>query len=392
MKIFKLKDVVPELPDLIFRRRLKFKFERIPFEVEGLAPKKIGNFFLAGLNQYLLPSKPLGHPVIAQVEPANFCNLSCPLCLTTSETAARPAGLLSFEKFKEFIDDLGDYLLLIVLWNWGEPFLNPDLFKMIAYAKSRKIVVHSSTNGQVRFDGASAGELVESGLDSLVFGIDGATPETYVRYRKGGNFERVLENVKTIVRTKERRGSLTPRLTLRFVAMRQNEQELPLAYRLAQELGVDFFAVKTVDMPPALGKNLDSVFAPGTQEYQRYEYEEGSFRRNSRPFTCMRPWKRITLDALGEVIPCEFDYKNVHTFGGLKNGKTALSIWKGSQAGKFRKRFNKGNNNFYLCENCTYKNRVAEDCTIALVQLKGTEGAPDAHGNYHEQAKSSRKS
>jgi MoaA/NifB/PqqE/SkfB family radical SAM enzyme len=186
---------------------------------------------------------------------------------------------------------LGDYLLLIVLWNWGEPFLNPDLFKMIAYAKSRKIVVHSSTNGQVRFDGASAGELVESGLDSLVFGIDGATPETYVQYRKGGNLERVLENVKTIVRAKERRGSLVPRLTLRFVAMRQNEQELPLAYRLAQELGVDFFAVKTVDMPAALGKNLDSVFAPGTHEYQRYEYEEGSFRRNPKPFTCMRPWK-----------------------------------------------------------------------------------------------------
>jgi radical SAM protein with 4Fe4S-binding SPASM domain len=98
------------------------------------------------------------------------------------------------------------------------------------------------------------------------------------------------------------------------------------------------------------------------------------------------------LDALGEIIPCEYDYRNGHAFGGLKNGKTALSIWKGSQAREFRKGFNKGDNSFYLCKNCTYKNRVAEDCTIALVQLKGVEGASDGHGHFYEQAKSSRKS
>jgi radical SAM protein with 4Fe4S-binding SPASM domain len=392
MKIFNFKDIAPELPGLIFRRRLKFKFERIPFEVEGLAPKKVANFFLAGLNQYLLPAKPLGRPVIAQVEPANFCNLSCPLCLTTSETGARPAGRLSLEKFQQFVDDLGDYLLLLVLWNWGEPFLNPDLPKMISYAKSKKIVVHSSTNGQVKFDGAGAGDLVESGLDSLVFGTDGATPETYTKYRKGGNLERVLENIRILVREKERRGSLNPRLTLRFVAMRQNEEELPLAYRLAQELGVDYFAVKSVDMPPVLGRNLDSSFAPGTPAYQRYEYDGESFRRKKRPFTCMRPWKRITMDALGEIIPCEYDYKNIHTFGNLTNGQTALSAWKGSRARKFRKGFHRGNNSYYLCQNCTYRDRVAEDCTIALIPLKGAQGTPEARSDFYEQAELSRKS
>jgi MoaA/NifB/PqqE/SkfB family radical SAM enzyme len=390
VKIFDLRVIVPELPGLILRRRLKFKFERIPFEVEGLAPKKIANFFLAGLNQYLLPARPLGRPVIAQVEPANFCNLSCPLCLTTSETGARSASRLPLEKFRELIDDLGDYLLLLVLWNWGEPFLNPDLLKMISYAKSKKIVVHSSTNGQVRLDEARAGELIESGLDSLVFGIDGATSETYVQYRKGGDLERVLENIRVLVREKERRGSRNPRLTLRFVAMRQNENEMPLAYRLAQELGVDYFAVKSVDMPPALGENLDGLFAPGTPAYQRYEYEGPNFRRKKRTFSCMRPWKRITMDALGEVIPCEYDYKNVHTFGSLNNGKTALSIWKGGRAGQFRKGFNRGNNSYYLCQNCTYKNRVAEDCTIALVPLKRTPGIPGIRGGFYEQAKLSR--
>lgn len=391
MKLFKPREILPQLPSLIVNRRLKFKFERIPFEADGLAPKKIANFFLAGLNQYLLPSTPLGHPVVAQVEPANFCNLSCPLCLTTSETGARPAGVLPLELFREFIDDVGDYLLLIVLWNWGEPFLNPNLLEMIAYAKSRNILIHSSTNGQVRFNDGLARGLVESGLDSLIFGIDGTTQESYSRYRRGGQLEVVHENIKTLIRAKKRTRSRTPRLTLRFVAMRQNEGELDAAYQMARELGVDSFAVKTVDMPPALGRNLDRLFAPGDQAYQRYAYDDDGFRRKSLPFTCMRPWKRITLDALGEIIPCEYDYRNGHSFGNLKSGRRAVSAWKGRTAREFRKNFNRGHNDYYLCRKCTYKNRVAEDCTVALVELSGQDGTPGRAKLYYEQAKSSRR-
>jgi radical SAM protein with 4Fe4S-binding SPASM domain len=391
MKLFKLREIIPQLPGLLVERRFRFKFERIPFEVDGLGPKKIANFFWAGLNQYLLPSKPLGYPVVAQVEPANFCNLSCPLCLTVSETGARPAALLPLERFQKLIDELGDYLLLIVLWNWGEPFLNPDLLEMISYAKSRKIVLHSSTNGQVRFDDGLAAKVVESGLDSLVFGIDGATQETYARYRKGGRLDVVQENIKTLVRAKKKLGSGTPRVTLRFVAMRQNEGELDQAYRMARELGVDSFAVKTVDMPPALGRNLDRLFAPGNQVLQRYAYEEEGFRRKRLPFICMRPWKRMTLDALGEIIPCEYDYRNGHSFGSLMSGRPALSLWKGRKAVEFRRLFNKGHNDYYLCRNCTYKDRVAEDCTVALVDLDKKKGVPAGVGLYYEQAKSSRK-
>jgi radical SAM protein with 4Fe4S-binding SPASM domain len=373
MKLFKFRYILPQIPNLLLRRRLKFKFEKIPFEVKDLPLKKIWNFFQAGCNQFILPSKPFGHPVVGQVEPANFCNLSCPLCLTTSENGSRPESVLSYEKFKDFIAENGDYLLLIVLWNWGEPFLNPALLKMISYAKSKNIVLHSSTNGNVKFSDDSADLLVDSGLDSLVFGIDGATDETYRQYRRGGSLPLVLENIRTVVRAKKKRASATPFLTLRFVVMHQNEKEWPSALRLAEELGVDYFALKTVDMPPALGKNLDSYFAPDHRQYQRYEYETGSFDRKKKPFVCMRPWKRITLDALGEVIPCEYDYRDLHSFGALDGGKSALSIWKGSKSQDFRKKFNKGDNSFYLCKDCTYKNKVTEDCTIAIVRLKQGE-------------------
>jgi radical SAM protein with 4Fe4S-binding SPASM domain len=278
--------------------------------------------------------------------------------------------MLSFETFKNFIDDLGEYLLLIILWNWGEPFLNPDIFRIIAYAKSKNILVHSSTNGNVKFNNEKADLLIESGLDSLVFAVDGATQETYSKYRKGGKLKKVLDNIETIVRAKKKKGSKTPRVNVRFVVMQHNEKERHLVQQFAERLDVDFFSVKTVAMLTDLGNNLDRSFAPEDPKYRMYEYEEEGFRRKEKPFTCMRPWKRITLDSLGEIIPCEYEYKNVHSFGRLDGKMSAASIWKGSEAQSFREEFNLGNNEFYLCKDCVYKNRVGDDCTIERVMLK----------------------
>lgn len=374
MQIFNFRDVIPEIPHLFFQRRFRFHFEMLPYEVKGLNLKKIMNFFMAGLNQFILPSKPLGYPVIAQVEPANFCNISCPLCFTTSETKSRPRGILSFNTFKNFIDEVGDYLLLIILWNWGEPFLNPEIYRMIEYAKCKNIVVHSSTNGNLEFDDEKAERLVNSGLDSLVIGVDGMTQATYGKYRKGGNLDRVIKNIKTIVGVKKRKGSVTPRLNFRFVVMKHNEKELPLARKLAEDLNVDFFTVKTVDMHPSLGKNLDRIYIPENQKYRRYEYETGSYERKKKPFTCMRPWKRVTIDALGNIIMCEYEYKDLLSFGNLNREKSAVSIWRGNKAKNLRRKFNLGNNDFYLCKDCTYKNRVANDCTVELISLREKMG------------------
>ena len=49
MKIFKFRDIIFQIPSIIFRRSFRFRFELLPYEVKGLQLKKIGNFFMAGL-------------------------------------------------------------------------------------------------------------------------------------------------------------------------------------------------------------------------------------------------------------------------------------------------------------------------------------------------------
>ena len=368
MQIFRHSQVAPQIPNLLLRGRFGFEFEMLPYTAHGIGPGKALHFFKAGLNQYLRPRSPLGMPVIAQVEPANFCNLECPLCLTTSITNSRPRTLLPFRTFTDFIDDVGDFLLLLIFWNWGEPFLNPDFFRMVAYAKAKGIVVHTSTNGNVPLSSDRALELVESGLDSLVVAVDGACEETYRKYRKGGSLARAIETIEAIKRAKDLRKSLTPRINMRFVVMQHNEGEIDAVREMARKLKADYFTLKTVDMPSLHGTDLDRTFAPENKRLRRYAYEGDTYSRQQRPFVCMRPWKRITMDALGEIIPCEYDYLNRHSFGNIA-GSSARETWKSGTSQEFRRRFNLGHNSFYLCRNCTYKNSVAADCTVERFAL-----------------------
>ena len=68
MKICHLRDVVPQLADLLIRRRFRFDFELIPYQAENLPWRKIGNFVLAGLNQYLPRPRPFG--IVRRATPA----------------------------------------------------------------------------------------------------------------------------------------------------------------------------------------------------------------------------------------------------------------------------------------------------------------------------------
>ena len=204
--------------------------------------------------------------------------------------------------------------------------------------------------------------LVTSGLHSVMFAVDGATQETYGTYRKGGHLELVLENIRTIVRAKRRNGSLTPCLTIRFIVMKHNEKELPLIKQLAKELDVDFLTIRVVTTPMVFDEHMADMFLPENLKYRKYRIENAHEER--KHFTCMRPWKRVTLSSEGCIISCEFDHKDLHPFGNVQTGKSIVSIWKGKQAREFRRMFHAGANDFYHCKKCNYKKTRLEECTI----------------------------
>jgi hypothetical protein len=150
---------------------------------------------------------------------------------------------MPFETFREMIDELGSTVMLLELFNWGEPFFNPELPRLIEYASRRRIQTLLSSNLSFRLSDEQIRATIESGLTSLTGSIDGAAQESYEFYRRGGKFELAVANLRRFAEIRRELGREQPSLCWQFLVFKHNEGEIDAARRLAEEAGVDHFAV-----------------------------------------------------------------------------------------------------------------------------------------------------
>ncbi len=166
------------------------------------------------------------------IEASTRCNLRCPACPTGQKKKGLSKGFLRFSDFRNFIDK-NPFIEKIQLSNFGEPFLNPEIFRIISYAagKGIKVCADSTLNC---FSKKMVARLVTSGMQELTVSIDGASQKTYSKYRVGGDFNKVISVVREIRRYER------PKLRWQFVVFEHNKHELQQARQMAQELGMEF--------------------------------------------------------------------------------------------------------------------------------------------------------
>ncbi len=316
--------------------------------------KRALNFFINYLAFVAKRPKAIGPPSILMIEPTNICNLACPICPTGAGTLGTPKGLMAFDEFKRIIDECGSYLLSITLWNWGEPFLNKDLLRMIEYAKAKRIFIRISTNGNWPTNPEKITRLVRSGLDELIFSVDGATAESYAKYRINGNFNTVINNMKAVVEEKRRLGRRTPYVELQFIVMSHNEHEIAKIKDMAKEIGVDHLKLKTVnlEMDYKGQKEVTKGFAPKDKEFSRYTEELA--RKGVIKNECMRLYLSSVINWDGSVVPCcydshrDFEFGNVHAGGFMK-------VWNNEKYVNMRKAMVHHKQNIPMCKDCPGK-------------------------------------
>jgi len=211
-------------------------------------------------------------PQILQVEPCIRCNLRCPTahCELNNTAKTRDDALLSYEDFCRIFDGVGPNLEVLRLYNYGESFLNPRATDMIAYAHKKRpgIFIDSHTNGMVFATAKRRRQLVECGLDYVIFSIDGAYQETYQMYRRGGNLSMVLENLAEIVRLRDEQEDPRLRICWRYILFNWNDsdEEMARALQLAREIGVDQFTWHVNSADDAFSSNR---FRPGTPDFEQ---------------------------------------------------------------------------------------------------------------------------
>ncbi len=280
------------------------------------------------------------------LEACGTCNLNCPMCVTGRSRSELPRNekMLSFEDFKKVIDDVRGFAVHLCLHYAGEPLLNKDIFRMIEYADKLNILTIISSNCVLLNSPEIRKKLLGSGLYKFHCSVDGATKETYQKYRPGADFEQVKSNILNLV--KERAGRKTPIIALQLIATKTTFAEKEQYIALAKELGVDsaFFTTYYLDQyqrNPSKEELDDLLLGEACSRYERIENNRAVVRPADY-VAC--PWlDRIFILSDGTVLQCCYDTKGEYTFGNAFEkrlqdiwNEPTYKIWRSEQAAKMK--------------------------------------------------------
>lgn len=272
------------------------------------SPRPYRNLGSRQLLAYLAGRKSCpGLPATLVVAPTHRCNLSCRMCLRSVRTFAKPD--LSPDLLWKILDQGQGLIRHVILDGPGEPLLHPDLFELIRGIRERRPGVSLSTNATL-LDSEATVQFLESGLDSIIFPIDGATSEVYEHYRRGARYDEVAGNVRAFLRRKRERGNRIF-VTLQMIRLPLNRHQVSTFLQQWRLPGVDAVRIKEDVVC------LENVCLP-----------ERTLRPPIRN-RCPHPWLGpFFIDVDGSVYPCPYSLWKIDPVGNL-NTQSLAEIWNG---------------------------------------------------------------
>ncbi|MBT3981940.1 MAG: radical SAM protein [Bacteriovoracaceae bacterium] len=268
-------------------------------------------------------------PQHVHIEPTNACNLQCIHCHhhpdypENPNTFTRKRGIMKMELYKKVINEIAPLKCSITLDVQGEPTLHPKFMEMVRYAKERNVYTSVLSNGTKLTEKMSM-ELIELGLDRMVFSFDSVKKEIYEKIRIKSKFDPTFKNVLTFIKLNHEAGHKT-HVCMSMVYQKRNKG-------MAQEYE-DFFAKLPVDKVfcnPLL--NLAGVSGI-SDEIELSDVQKGP--KENWPI-CRIPWEDLTVNWDGLITPCPVDV-NVSGPVGDANEDSLQEIWNNENMRSFRR-------------------------------------------------------
>jgi radical SAM protein with 4Fe4S-binding SPASM domain len=283
-------------------------------------------------------------PKILSIEGTNFCNIKCIMCPRGEpDIMKREVGHMDRALFERVLDQAEFFVEPCWLHWFGEPLMNPEIFELIDIAKAKIPNVGISTNATLLTQ-ERANRLLDTGLDTVIVAIDGATPESYEHIRKSDRFsyEIVQRNARYFIEERNRRGQKKPHIILSSIAMEETQDELDAYTKIWKEAGADEVMIKTMT---AWGQQTDD-FQPLLTK------DRAAQLQTPRQNPCLHLWQSLIVSWDGRVVPCCYDYDAKADLGDLRT-QTLEEIWNGPAYVELRKAELEGRNFSALCKNCS---------------------------------------
>lgn len=273
-------------------------------------------------------------PSELSIETTNLCNARCTICAHPQMRRAK--GKMDSALVRSIIDQAkhGDVERLL-LSGFGEPLLDKRLPEFVAYARDSGIErISIVTNGYL-LSPALANELVDAGLREMIISMDGFTAETYESIRLGLNFEQLLDNLKSLPATMNRKQA---RITISCVNLPHNAAEREIASAL-------------------LGRHVDGIYFRQAQGWTgAYKQEPGSYSPHFEPnaIPCRYLWDSASVYIDGSVPVCCLDYEATAVMGNARS-ESLEEIWRGLAMNRYRQsHLQRSKHTLNPCRRCGY--------------------------------------
>jgi radical SAM protein with 4Fe4S-binding SPASM domain len=230
--------------------------------------------------------------------------------------------------------------------------LNKSFLDFVHYANEMGVMTHTSTNGHFIRTDEDAEKLINSGLDQLIFSMDGTNQQTYEKYRVRGDYQLVMETLERIANAKKRLKSNKPLVELQFLVFKHNQNEIDHIISMSKKLNLNRISFKTAQI---YSNQQGEVFLPEDTTFSRYEHDGENFKlKGDVKNWCKRLWLNPAVNWDGTVSPCCFDKDAEYALENyFKNNLKFKDIWKSGKYNAFRKRIMNDRKSVDMCANCS---------------------------------------
>ena len=304
------------------------------------------------------------YPPFLEIEPTTVCNFKCVICEHTYWDE-KPRNM-SFEEFKSIVDQF-PRLKWLGLTGIGSSFLNKDFMRMVKYTKSKGTILELvDTLNHVDED--TIGELLDVGVNILFVSFYGASKESYEQICVGSDFNKVVENLRCLVRMKKERKTQLPVLNFHFIVNRSNIHEMTVFLELIHSLDAGEYEVLFTPLLHGFNevKDLTVELTDETMEVVKERGKELGINvaynlnvpTNKPPVSDCALWIMPFVFVTGHVIPCcvgnEANRREFQKETSLGNvfEHSFRDIWYGDKYKNFRRMIRRGDVPIQ-CKNCS---------------------------------------
>lgn len=298
-------------------------------------------------------------PRFVGIEPTNRCSLNCIMCARSYwDSRDNKLGDMPVELFENKVLPFLRPKQTVNLQCQGEPLLAEHFFEMAGLLKLRGCKVIFTSNGTLFKQYAR--KIVESGIDSVTVSIDGIKSLERIR---NININLLTDGIREINLLKQELKRNYPGISIHFVAMKDNVQELPDLVDLAHQLKIKVInVIRLVIHSGGLSEQNIFKHMDLAKKYFNIAYHKAKkmgIRINLPALKgkirfCRQPFEAIYINWNLDVRPCcsaTINEKDTLKLGNL-NDASLDELWNGRMMRKLRLAVLRNRRLPEFCKNC----------------------------------------